>query len=137
MTSNIGLPTLTETMANTLPGNLLDVEHGIGMMGSDASLRKILETVTVSLSSNIQEIGAFLDAGDVLAANRLLHAIKGYAPIFCTDEAVLQITHVESISKTASVSIVAPLFSTLRPALEQLVNEIDNYLATGQIATIR
>lgn len=101
------------------------------MMGSDASLRKILVNVETSLARNIPEIWAALEAGDVAAANRLLHAIKGYAPIFCTDALVAQVVQVEQLSKTEPVVVVRSAFADLAPKFEALLNEIRTYVAQG------
>lgn len=109
----------------------LDVERGIGMMGSDASLRKILVNVETSLARNIPEIWTALEVGDVAAANRLLHAIKGYAPIFCTDALVAQVVQVEQLSKTEPVIVVKSAFADLAPKFESLLNEIRTYVAQG------
>lgn len=109
----------------------LNVERGIGMMGSDASLRKILVNVETSLACNIPEIWTALEVGDVAVANRLLHAIKGYVPIFCTDALVEQVVQVEQLSKTEPVVVVKPAFADLAPKFEALLNEIRTYVAQG------
>ena len=108
---------------------LLDVPRGISMLGSDASLRKILQTVMDSMSTSLPEINQALQAGDVAAANRLLHSIKGYVPIFATDALVEHVTKVEKISKTEPASIVFPLYAELAPRLQGLLMEIQTFLA--------
>lgn len=105
----------------------LDVARGIGMMGSEASLRKILKTVETSLVSSLPEIQQALAMEDVKTVNRLLHGIKGYAPIFCSDALIEQIQQVEVVSKTATAAVLAPLFVELAPHLESLLLEIQSY----------
>jgi phosphoglycerate kinase len=109
----------------------LDIARGVGMMGSEASLRKILKTVIDSMAGNLPEIQAALNAGDVVTANRLLHAIKGYVPIFATDALVDQVTHIELVSKTEPVAVVAPLYADLAPRLDGLLGEIGSFLEQG------
>jgi HPt (histidine-containing phosphotransfer) domain-containing protein len=109
----------------------LDVVRGIGMMGSDEMLQKLLKTVEVSLTCSISEIRQALEAGDASAVNRLLHGIKGYAPIFCSDALIEKVQHVEGISKTATVAVMIPLFTELAPQLEALLLEIQSYGAQG------
>ena len=109
----------------------LDAVRGIGMMGSDESLQKLLKTVEVSLTSSITEIRQALEADDAKAVNRLLHGIKGYAPIFCSDALIEKVQHVEGISKTATVAVMIPLFTELAPQLEALLLEIQSYGAQG------
>ena len=113
--------------AATLPPSL-DIDRGIGMMGSEASLRKILKTVVDSMAGDLPKINAALTAGDVVTANRLLHAIKGYVPIFATDALVEQVTQIELSSKTEPVAVVAPLYADLAPRLEGLLGEIRSFL---------
>ena len=106
----------------------LDIERGVGLMGSEDSLRKILETVDISLTASIPDIWQALETGDVKAANRLLHGIKGYVPIFCSDALVEQVTQVELQSKTAAAAFSKPLFDELVPKLEDLLLEIRTYI---------
>jgi phosphoglycerate kinase len=107
----------------------LDVPRGVSMLGSETSLRKILKTVQDSMTSSLPEIAQALQAGDVATANRLLHSIKGYLPIFATDALAEEVTHVEKISKTESAAVVAPLYAGLGPRLESLLGEIRAFLA--------
>jgi len=107
----------------------LDVARGVGMMGSETSLRKILKTVLDSMSGNLLEIEAALQAGDVATANRLLHAIKGYLPIFASDALADQVAQVEGVSKTASVDVLTPLWHDLAPHLAGLLDEVRKYLS--------
>jgi HPt (histidine-containing phosphotransfer) domain-containing protein len=107
----------------------LDVARGVSMMGSEASLRKILKTVQDSMAGNLPEMAHALAKDDVASFNRLLHAIKGYVPIFASDALVAQVTELEMISKTASVTTVAPLYAELAPRLEALLGEIRSFLA--------
>jgi HPt (histidine-containing phosphotransfer) domain-containing protein len=108
---------------------VLDMARGVAMMGSEASLGKILKTVASSMADSLPAMTAALSAGDVAKANALLHAIKGYVPIFAVDALVEQVTHVEKLGKTESLAVVAPLFAELLPRLEGLLQEIRRFLA--------
>jgi len=107
----------------------LDIARGVSMMGSEASLAKILKTVASNMTGSVPEMAAALAAGDVAKANALLHAIKGYVPIFATDALVDQVTRVEKISKTEPLAVVEPLFAVLLPQLDGLLKEIGVFLA--------
>lgn len=107
----------------------LDVARGVSMMGSEASLRKILKTVQSSMAGNLPEMAQALAQGDVVSFNRLLHAIKGYAPIFASDALVAQVTTLEETSKTEPATTVAPLYAELAPRMEALLAEIQHFLA--------
>jgi phosphoglycerate kinase len=106
-----------------------DAAQGLSMLGSDASLRKILKTVSTNMTGSLPEIAAALRAGDVHKANALLHAIKGYVPIFATNDLVAEVTNIEKLSKTEPLAVVAPLFEQLMPRLEGLLAEIGVFLA--------
>lgn len=110
----------------------LDVSRGTGMMGSEAALRKILVTVLASMSTDVPAIAAALQAGDVATANRMLHAIKGYMPIFGSDAMVNQVTEVEKLSKTGTAEAVQLQYQALEPQLRHLLAEIDVFLNPDQ-----
>jgi HPt (histidine-containing phosphotransfer) domain-containing protein len=114
---------------NAHPFSYLDVARGVSMMGSEASLRKILKTVQDSMAGNLPEMAQALAKDDVASFSRLLHAIKGYAPIFASDALVAQVTELEKTSKTESVTTVAPLYAELAPCMEALLGEIRSFLA--------
>ncbi len=114
------------------PESGLDIARGVSMMGSQASLQKVLHTVVDSMGSSLPAIEAALAQGDVAAANKLLHSIKGYLPIFCTDSLAAEVARVEGLSKTGSAQEVAPLFTALVPRLVALLTEVNAYLSSTQ-----
>jgi HPt (histidine-containing phosphotransfer) domain-containing protein len=113
------------------PGGMrfLDIDRGLDMVGDDEALRSLLRTVDDSLSVSLNDIRESLDRGDMVLANRQLHGIKGYAPIFCTEALVENVVRVEACSKTASADVLRPLFAELGPQLECLLQEIRIYVA--------
>ncbi len=118
----------SSTLRDTPDERIFDPAAGIEAMGSDESFQLILETVLESLSSSLPEIRQALDTGDVAKANGLLHAIKGYVPLMCTEWLVEQVNHVEGVSKTAAVTVVMPLYADLEPILKRLLVEIQAYI---------
>lgn len=111
------------------PGErFLDVERGISMLGSEQSLRMILQTVNGSMTHDIPEISRLLEAGEVPTANRLLHAIKGYVPVFCSDALIEQVIQTERLSKTAAAEVVKPAYAALAPKLQSLLTEVRFYM---------
>ena len=110
------------------PEPFLDIQRGLDMLGSEASLRAVLRTVVDSLSSDIPKIRQLLTEGDVPAANRLIHAIKGYIPVLGSDRLIDEVVRVERISKEGPATVVQGLFSELEPMLAQLLVQIRGYL---------
>lgn len=101
------------------------------MLGSEQSLRLILQTVTASMTHDIPEIARLLEVGEVPTANRLLHAIKGYVPVFCSDVLIEQVVSTERLSKTGSADSVKSAFEVLAPKLQSLLVEIKAYLGNN------
>lgn len=99
------------------------------MMGSEASLRSLLKTVETSLAGSLPQIQQALAMDDVKTVNRLLHSIKGYAPIFCTAALATQVAQVEGVSKTQTAAMLRPWIAALLPQLELLLTEIRAYSA--------
>ena len=120
----------SQTASAPAPG--FDPQRGVEMMGSTTTLRKILQTAHVSLTASLPDIEHALAQGDVAKAKGLLHAIKGYAPIFCTDNLVAQIVDIEKLSKTATAAEITSPYAQLEPRLQSLLIEIQTYLSHGQ-----
>ncbi|MEY4265874.1 MAG: hypothetical protein RIS90_409 [Pseudomonadota bacterium] len=106
----------------------LDAQRGIDMLGSPEALSMILRTALLSLSEDVPAIGRELEAGDVRAASRRMHGIKGYLPIFGADRLVSDFFALEHLSKTAAAAPLVVGFSALRPQLERLLADIRQYL---------
>jgi HPt (histidine-containing phosphotransfer) domain-containing protein len=111
----------------------LNVARGVEMMGSEAALKKILKTVLDSMSGNLPEIAQALAKGDVPSANRLLHAIKGYVPIFTSDALIAEVAELEKISKTEPAATVEPLYMQLAPRLHSLLDEVRTFIAQNEV----
>jgi len=101
-------------------------------MGSEEALVEILDAANTSLMTAVPDTWNALRAGNVALANSILHGIKGYAPIFCSDALIEQVAHAELISKTESSDVVTPLFARLAPRLEALMAEIQAYREQGK-----
>jgi HPt (histidine-containing phosphotransfer) domain-containing protein len=106
----------------------LDAPRGIDVLGSREALCMILRTALLSLSDDVPAIGRELDESDVRAASRRMHGIKGYLPIFGSDQLVSEFFALEQLSKTASAATLVAGFSALQPLLERLLDEIRQYL---------
>lgn len=106
----------------------LDVDRALEQIGDVAALHEMLDMLQASLDRDLPQIRQLLAQGDVKGANRLLHALKGFIPIFCTDPLCEHVAAVELISKTGSAAEVAHAYAPLEPKLQQLQAEIDAHL---------
>lgn len=122
---------MTGLVSGTQAFMRLDVARGVGMMGSETVLRSILVTVLTSLSADVPTIEAALQTGDVVTASRLLHAIKGYLPIFASDNLIEQVVTIEKLSKTEPIAVVQVFYQKLGPELHALLVEIQLFLGSG------
>ena len=107
----------------------LDIERAIGYTGDAAAAADLLRMVEQSLGSDIDKIWQKLELGDVAAAGRLIHAIKGFVPMFCHDLLIEQVTRAEALSKTESAVSFKLVFADVAPELLLLLKDIRSYLS--------
>lgn len=112
----------------------LDIERAIGYTGDAAAAGDLLQMVEQSLGGDIDKIWQKLEVGDMAAAGRLIHAIKGFVPIFGHDLLVEQVTRAEALSKTQSAESFKQVYADLAPALLLLLKEIRAHLSDGRTA---
>jgi HPt (histidine-containing phosphotransfer) domain-containing protein len=106
----------------------LDLAVGLDMVGDAESLDEVLTLAEQSLSRDLPAIAQLLAQGDSSGASRLLHAFKGFMPIFCVESLVQHVGRVERLSKTASAAELQPAYAALEPALRQLCGELQRHL---------
>ena len=109
-------------------GSQLDAERGISMMGSPEALKMVLNTALIGLAEDVPAIGRELAAGDVRAAGRRLHGIKGYLPIFGSDALVADVLRLEQLSKSQPAEVLAAAYAAIGPALQRLLDDIQAYV---------
>ncbi len=98
------------------------------MLGSPEALKMILNTALLSLSDDVPAIGRELAAGDVRAAGRRLHGIKGYLPIFGSETLVANVLRLEQMSKSQPAEVLAVEYAALGPAIQSLLGDIQAYV---------
>ena len=112
--------------------NFLSVERGMEFIGDEAGFLSLLKTLHKTLTTDIALISDLLAKDDVPGANRLLHQVKGFAPVFCVDALVEHVVQVEVLSKHGDTAEVSEAFRKLAPQLEQLRNEVAAHLNANQ-----
>lgn len=116
------------TSPNSQNFEFLDVDSAREQIGDAHTMLGMLTMLEESLSRDIPGIGRLLVSGEVRAANRVLHTLKGLAPIFCVPALCQHVTRVEELSKTGAVAEVSVAYFALMPELEQLQSEVAQYL---------
>lgn len=116
-------------MSTTFPDRpaplFLDVERALAQIGEVSALYEMLGMLQDFLGRDVPQIAQLLVDQDMGAANRLLHSLKGFIPIFCVDALC---DHVALLSKTQGSDEVGQAYALLAPKLQQLQTEIDQYL---------
>ena len=113
---------------DAIPPQFLDAELAIEQIGDAQALHGMLSMLEESLARDIPLIHDLLVAEDVRGANRTLHALKGFIPIFCVESMCLHVAKVEELSKKGSASEVLLAYLGLMPDLELLQLEVVDYL---------
>ena len=91
----------------------------------------LMHTLRQSLLDDLPRIEQCLAAGNVPGANELLHQLKGFTPVFCTDMLIKDVVSVEALSKHAPAEEVRQAYAKLAPALAQLQDEVDRHIAAN------
>ena len=117
------------TPAAAEPVPYLSIARAMDFIGDEARVTEMLGMLLAALDSDVPQIWEKLEAGDVLAANRLLHPLKGFIPVFCTDKLVDHVAVVEMLSKDCTADQVKVAFTTVAPELARLQVELRDYLA--------
>lgn len=102
----------------------LSIERAMEYVGDMQGVLSLLGTLQQSLQDDLPQIQARLDDRDLQGANRLLHQLKGFAPVFCVDTLVAEVVHVEGLSKGTDIESVRSAYAQLAPKLQQLLTEV-------------
>lgn len=107
----------------------LSVERAMEFIGDANGVLSLLKTLEQTLHTDLPLIVQLLDKGDVHGANRMLHQLKGFTPVFCVDSLVERVVAVEQLSKHGEAAEVRAAYGQLAPQLAQLRTEVVQHLA--------
>jgi HPt (histidine-containing phosphotransfer) domain-containing protein len=107
----------------------LSVERAMEFIGDANGVLSLLNTLHQTLGNDLPKIQCLLEKDDLHGANRLLHQLKGFTPVFCVDRLVEEVVSVEHLSKHAESSAVRSAYGRLAPQLEQLRTEVATHLS--------
>jgi len=118
-------------MASLLPQSdpvYLDTDMAASQIGDLQSMQGMLAMLEESLARDIPMIARLIKARDIVGANRLLHSIKGFIPIFCGPAMCELVSQVELLSKDRDSTAISAAYAELQPELQQLLAEVSAYL---------
>ncbi len=115
-------------MSNSEQPIYLSVDRAMEFIGDANGVLSLLKTLHQTLSDDLPLLQESLDKDDVYGANRILHQLKGFTPVFCVDGLVEHVVKVEAMSKHAEAGELRAAYSLLAPQLETLRTEVANHL---------
>jgi HPt (histidine-containing phosphotransfer) domain-containing protein len=77
----------------------LSMPKAIEYLGDLQSTHPLLKTLNSSLEKDTHEIAHAIETHNFEVLQKILHQLKGFAPVFCQDILVAEITRVESLCK--------------------------------------
>jgi HPt (histidine-containing phosphotransfer) domain-containing protein len=107
----------------------LNIAGALAQIGDEGALREMLPMVLDALQKDVPAIADLLATGDVAGAHRLLHPLKGFIPIFCTEDLYERVAAVELMAKKEGAPQVAAAYALLAPDLIELESEVRSYLS--------
>ena len=117
---------------NTSPDfQCLSISRAMEYIGDETGVMSLMQTLRQSLLDDLPRIEQCLAADDVSGANELLHQLKGFTPVFCTEALVAEVVRVEALSKHAAAPEVRMAYAKLAPRLAQLQAEVDSHIAAN------
>jgi len=117
-----------DAMSTSAEPIYLSIDRAMEFIGDGHGVLTLLKTLHQTLGEDLPHIQALLDQDDLLGANRLLHQLKGFTPVFCVDSLVEWVVNVEHLSKHAELAQVQTAYKRLAPQLETLRTEVAQYL---------
>jgi HPt (histidine-containing phosphotransfer) domain-containing protein len=115
-------------MSTTHTPIYLSVNRAMEFIGDADGVLSLLKTLQQTLSEDLPRLEDLLVRGDVDGANRILHQLKGFTPVFCVDSLVEHVVQVEALSKHAEAEELRSAYSQLAPQLAILRSEVSSHL---------
>jgi hypothetical protein len=75
------------------------MEKAIGYLGDASSAQQLLSTLNTTLLTDDPVIANAIQNRNFEVLQKIWHQLKGFAPVFCKDELVAEITRTESLCK--------------------------------------
>jgi len=77
----------------------LSMVKAIAYLGDAASAQQLLATLQSTLESESHQMSLAIDAKNFELIQKLLHQLKGFAPVFCHDSLIAEIKMTELLCK--------------------------------------
>jgi HPt (histidine-containing phosphotransfer) domain-containing protein len=98
----------------------------IQYLGDTASAQQLLATLEGTLEKDMPQINSAIATENFEVLQKILHQLKGFAPVFCHDHLIAEVKHTESLCKLGG----SPEDNTAAlKASTQLLNNLNVLLA--------
>ena len=77
----------------------LSMAKAIHYLGDAASAQQLLATLQGTLEKDMPQITSAIATENFEVLQKILHQLKGFAPVFCHDHLIADIKHTESLCK--------------------------------------
>ena len=77
----------------------LSMAKAIQYLGDTASAQQLLATLEGTLEKDMPQINSAIATENFEVLQKILHQLKGFAPVFCHDHLIADIKHTESLCK--------------------------------------
>jgi HPt (histidine-containing phosphotransfer) domain-containing protein len=121
-------------MSPSTAPSYLSIERAMEFIGDAQGVESLLKTLHQTLGDDLPRIQALMDSDDMHGANKLLHQLKGFTPVFCVDALVEDVVRVEHLSKHADSTDIRLAYKQLAPQLEKLRTEVATHLSLHSAA---
>jgi len=106
----------------------LDTHLALEQIGDTDAMNGMLVMLQESLTRDIPLVAQLLGNGQITEANRVLHGLKGFVPIFCAEALCAHVVRVEAESKNSQSTTIGAAYAALKPELEVLLAEVNAHL---------
>ena len=121
----------------------LSMEKAIGYLGDASSAQQLLSTLNTTLLTDDPVIANAIQNRNFEVLQKIWHQLKGFAPVFCKDDLVAEITRTESLFKhiashqeqDAALSACELLQASLQALQREAAAQIVQAAATTKLLT--
>lgn len=107
---------------------VLDVERTLHLLQKQAHVNDMLQLLLSTVPADLDRIDQCLQRADREGAYRVLHQLKGFLPMFCTEAFSHDLVMVTRLCKADDAAPFHAAFGPVRAALDQVCVQARAYL---------
>lgn len=111
---------------------LLDAVRALSLLERPEHVLHMVNLMLTTVPRDIKLIEAHLQAGERALAHRVLHQLKGFLPMFCTEAFGRELREMTKLCEDGDPAVFDQRFPALRAQLQRLCGEAQAYLQTAR-----